>query len=260
MRFASAAADCWQGARRAALLAAVFAGLLAALAPDVSSAANGVVPMPRLRPPYKGPATARASVDPAAVIAPANKPPAAFNPNSRFSRDEQAALANINDYFNSFRQMEGQFIQFGPHGEQSEGVFFLSRPGMIRFHFSPPSKLDIISNGDTVAIKDGRAGTQDLYPLSKTPLRYLLADRIDLTSENLVQQVRQESDLISIVIVEKQAFVEGKLTLIFDRKTYQLRQWIVTDAQGLNTSVNIYNTEVGKPQNPNLYRIDLSQH
>ncbi len=49
----------------------------------------------------------------------------------------------------------------------------------------------------------------------------------------------------------------GKLTLIFDRKTYQLRQWIVTDAQGLNTSVNIFNTQTGKPQNPNLYRITV---
>jgi outer membrane lipoprotein-sorting protein len=215
--------------------------------------------MPRLRPPYKGVATAPAwaPADPAAVIA--AKPQFQFNPSSRFSRDDQVALAGINDYFNSFRLMEGQFIQFGPHGEQSEGVFFLSRPGLIRFHFSPPSKLDIISNGDTVAIKDGRAGTQDLYPLSKTPLRYLLADHIDLTSENLVQSVRQEPDLISLVIVERQAFAEGKLTLIFDRKTYQLRQWIVTDAQGLNTSVNIYNTETGKPQNPNLYRIDVGQ-
>jgi len=235
---------------RAGLLLAIAAGFCCATLAEAAA-----VPKPRLRPPYKGPATAAVSANPAAAIATAPVP--AFNPNSRFSREDQIALANINNYFNSFRQMEGQFIQFGPRGEQSEGVFFLSRPGLIRFHFNPPSKLDIISNGDSVAIKDGRAGTQDLYPLSKTPLRYLLADRIDLTSENIVQQVRQESDLTSIVIVERAAFAEGKLTLIFDRKTYNLRQWIVTDAQGLNTSVNIFNTQTGKPQNPNLYRITI---
>jgi outer membrane lipoprotein-sorting protein len=236
---------------RAGLLFAIASGFFIATLAEAAT-----VPKPRLRPPYKGPATAPLAPNPAAAIAAAPMP--AFNPNSRFNREDQIALANVNNYFNSFRQMEGQFIQFGPRGEQSEGVFFLSRPGLIRFHFNPPSKLDIISNGDSVAVKDGRAGTQDLYPLSKTPLRYLLADRIDLTSENIVQQVRQESDLTSIVIVERAAFADGKLTLIFDRKTYQLRQWIVTDAQGLNTSVNIFNTQTGKPQNPNLFRIDLS--
>ena len=52
------------------------------------------------------------------------------------------------------------------------------------------------------------------------------------------------------MIIEKSALVDGKLTLIFDRKTYELKQWIVTDAQGLNTSVAIYNITTGKPQDP----------
>ncbi len=146
--------------------------------------------------------------------------------------------------------MEGQFIQFGPTGDQSEGVFFMSRPGKIRFHYSAPSRLDVISDGSSVAIEDGRANTQQLYPLSKTPLRYLLSDQIDLTSDQLVDSVREEPDLISVLIVEKSALVEGKLALIFDRKTYELRQWIVTDAQGLNTSVAIYNVTTGKQPRP----------
>ncbi len=55
--------------------------------------------------------------------------------------------------------------------------------------------------------------------------------------------------------MDRKARVPGSLTLIFDRKTYELRQWVVTDAQGLNTSVAIYDTATGKPQNPNLFRI-----
>ncbi|MBN8993852.1 MAG: outer-membrane lipoprotein carrier protein LolA [Rhizobiales bacterium] len=151
--------------------------------------------------------------------------------------------------------MQGQFIQFGPHGEQSEGVFYIQRPGKIRFHYSPPVRLDVISDGRQVAVRDMRAMTQDLYPLSKTPLRYLLAENIDLTSDRLVRQVRQERDLIAVVIVEKTAFTDGKLTLVFDPKTYELKQWIITDAQGLNTSVAIYNATTGKAVDPKLFRI-----
>jgi outer membrane lipoprotein-sorting protein len=207
------------------------------------------VPLPHLRPPGKGDAVG-------AVTAAARAPVAVqVDPNSPFTPAQQTTLANINAYFNSFSLMEGQFIQFGPSGEQSEGVFFLSRPGKIRFHYKPPSRLDVIADGSSVAIKDGKTNTQDLYPLSKTPLRYLLSKRIDLTSKAIVSAIKEEQDLIALVILEKSAFVEGKLTLIFDKKTFALRRWVVTDAQGLNTSVDIFNVTTGKAQDPNLFRI-----
>ena len=223
-------------------VALAFAVLMAADFGAMAGAPVDPVPNPRPRPAGAPQATA-VSVAPAqSASAAVLRRPASGDP-----------LVNINNYFNSFRTMEGQFIQFGPNGEQSEGVFFMTRPGRIRFHYNPPSKLDVVSDGSSVAIKDGRTRTQDLYPLNATPLRYLLSDRIDLTSANIVRGIREEADLISLVIADGSA--QGKLTLIFDRKTYALRQWVVTDAQGLNTSVAIYNTATGKPQNPNLFRI-----
>ena len=229
------------------LLAAVVAAVCIAL----PAYALDPVPLPHLRPPGAIP---RDGVD--AVTAVARAPVAVqVDPNSPFTPKQQTTLANINAYFNSFSLMEGQFIQFGPSGEQSEGVFFLSRPGKIRFHYQPPSRLDVISDGSSVAIKDGKTNTQDLYPLSKTPLRYLLGKRIDLTSSSIVSAIKEEQDLIALVILEKTAFVEGKLTLIFDKKTFALRRWVVTDAQGLNTSVDIFNVTTGKAQDPNLFRI-----
>jgi outer membrane lipoprotein-sorting protein len=229
--------------------------LLAEVAPT-ATAAGDPVPLPRLAPAYSPAAHARAADATAAIARPQTAP--AISANSRFNRNQQIALHHINEYFNSFRMMEGQFIQFGPNGEQSEGVFFLSRPGRIRFRYGPPARLDVIADGSSVAIRDNRNNTQDLYPLSKTPLRYLLADAIDLTSQDIVDAVREEADLIALIIVEKSTFVEGKLTLIFDRKTYELRQWVVTDAQGLDTSVAIYNVRIGRPQKAGLYRITVS--
>src|SRR5690606_36099036 len=138
---------------------------------------------------------------------------------------------------------------------ESQGVFFISRPGKIRFQYKPPVRLDVIADGRSVAIRDNKAQTQDLYPLSKTPLRYLLDRNVNLAS--VVSDIRVEPALISATIVEKSKLVEGKLTLISDRQTYELRQWLVTDAQGLNTSVAIYNTTTGKKPDPALFRIYL---
>jgi outer membrane lipoprotein-sorting protein len=218
-------------------------------------AAGDPVPLPHLRPANAGGGSS-SSAGSAADAAARPDVQVQIDPNSPFTPQQQVALANISAYFNSFSLMEGDFIQIGPNGDQSEGVFFIRKPGRVRFHYNPPARLDVIADGSTVAIKDGKSGTQDMYPLSKTPLRYLLAQNIDLTSSNLVSQVREESDLVMVTIVQKGAFAEGTLTLIFDKKTYELRQWQVTDAQGLNTSVAIFNTIIGKQQtDPNLYRI-----
>jgi outer membrane lipoprotein-sorting protein len=165
-------------------------------------------------------------------------------------------LNKINSYFNAIRTMQGRFIQFGPNGEQSEGVFFISRPGKIRFHYSPPVKMDIIADGSQVAVRDSKVMTQDLYPLSKTPLRYLLADQIDLTSSNIVRQMIQEPDLTSLVLRQDSAFADGSLKLIFDNKTSELRQWVVTDSQGLDTSVAVYDVEVGHAPDPSNFKIN----
>ena len=233
-----------------AALACVF--VLTGLAGS-AAAASGQIPMPRLRPAYKGMATLTNPANPAnAAIA---QPPFRADPNSPFTVEQQRMLANVSAYFNSFRIMEGRFVQFGPHGEQSQGVFFMTRPGRIRFHYSPPSKLDVVADGSSVAIRDGRTRSQELYPLAATPLRYLLAEHVDLTSQKVVQSVHEEPDLVSLAISNHSSAAQGKLTLIFDRKTFQLRQWVVTDIQGLNTSVAIYDTATGKPQNPNLFRI-----
>jgi outer membrane lipoprotein-sorting protein len=246
-------------ARRFAMRLAMAAclGVLVAM----PALAGSGVPLPRQRPALPASASGGA---PAASATPAaadgSQPDNPFltkksHGPSHFTAEQQQVLAEISTSLNSFRTMEGQFIQFGPHGEQSEGVFFISRPGKIRFHYRPPVKLDVISDGHNVAVRDNRAMTQDFYPLSKTPLRYLLADQIDLTSDRLVSELRQEPDLIAAVIVERSAFVDGKLTLVFDRKSHDLKQWIVTDAQGLNTSVAIYNVSVGKQPDPGLFKI-----
>jgi len=239
---------------------------LAAVRPAAADSVNAGVPLPHLRPSGAAPgggggggAAPRNATDAATAVA---RPPVApaYNPNSPFSPEQQVALANATAYFNSFALMQGDFVQIGPNGEQSEGMFFISRPGKIRFHYNPPARLDVIADGSSVAIKDGRAGTQDLYPLSKTPLRYLLAAQVDLTSPALVNAVQVATDLVTVTILQTSAFAQGKLTLIFDRKTSELRQWQVTDAQGLTTSVAIFNTITGKPQDANLFRIAVNSN
>jgi outer membrane lipoprotein-sorting protein len=169
------------------------------------------------------------------------------------------ALARINDYFNGIRTMSGDFIQFGPTGGRAEGSFVMARPGKVRFDYSPPARIDIIADGKSVVVRDRKRATQDVWPLSKTPLRFLLADKIDLLKDANVTDVRTEGDNTIVVIQESTVFGDGKLTLFFDTATTELRQWIVTDAQGLDTTVAVYNLKPGVKADPKLFAIDYQR-
>jgi outer membrane lipoprotein-sorting protein len=171
--------------------------------------------------------------------------------------DRTLVLQNISNYFNSIRTMQGQFIQIGPNDERSEGTFYLSRPGKVRFRYQPPVRVEVVADGKSLSVEDKTAGTQDLYPLSKTPLKALLANHIDLTSSEIVGDIREDGDLISVQLAEP-TFGDGRLTLIFDKATYELRQWVVTDARGLNTSVALFNVTTGQPIDPRIFRIYIT--
>ena len=165
------------------------------------------------------------------------------------------AAQRIADHFSSVRSMSGEFVQFGPRGEQTGGKFFLERPGKIRFNYEAPSNFKVISDGQSVVILNSKMRTSDLYPLSKTPLKLLLDDRIDLTG-NKVKSVTEEDDLTTIKLSDKQVFGSSTITMMFDPKSYDLRQWTITDAQGKDTTVMVFNVKVGGSFPADTFKID----
>ena len=162
---------------------------------------------------------------------------------------EQAATAEetlraISKEFTAVPTMMGEFVQFGPNGEQSGGTFYIQRPGKIRFNYEEPSPIRIISNGRTVAVNNKKLKTWNFYPLSKTPLKLLLDDKLDL-NDSSIKSVSTEGDITTIVMSNKKAFGKSEITLLFDPASYDLRQWTIKDAQGKETSVMVFNVEKG---------------
>lgn len=167
------------------------------------------------------------------------------------------AAQKIADHFSAVKTMTGEFVQFGPRGEQTGGKFFLERPGKIRFNYDGPSKFQVIADGQSVVILNKKLKTSDLYPLSKTPLKLLLADRIDLSGDR-VKNVKEEDDLTTIQLGDKSVFGNSKITMMFDPKSYELRQWTITDAQGKDTTVMIFNTREGVNFAADTFKIDYT--
>nr|WP_255617025.1 outer-membrane lipoprotein carrier protein LolA [Aurantimonas sp. VKM B-3413] len=139
--------------------------------------------------------------------------------------------------------MHGNFIQFDPSGRQSEGKFYIERPGKVRFDYAN-TPLRVIADGSNVAINNKKLNTWDLYPLSKTPMKLLLDRRINLSDAN-IQSVKEEPDSTTIVMGDSSVFGSSRITMLFDPKSYDLKQWTIRDQQGKDTTVMIYDVKEG---------------
>ncbi len=168
------------------------------------------------------------------------------------------AAQDIANKFSSVKTLTGSFVQFGPRGDQTGGTFYIERPGKIRFNYNKPSPIRVISDGQSVVINNRKLDTWDLYPLSKTPLKLLLSNQIDLSTKS-VKSVKQEPDMTTIVLGDKSIFGNSTISMMFDPKTSDLRQWTITDAQGLDTTVMITDVRTGVRFADDMFKIDYTR-
>ncbi len=179
-------------------------------------------------------------------------------PVSALAQAPSGVAQQIADHFSSVKSMQGEFVQFGPRGEQTGGKFFIQRPGMLRFNYDAPSPMRVISDGRNVVIGNSKMKTWSLYPLSKTPLSLLLSDRIDLSTK-MVRNVKEETDLTTIVLGDRSIFADSTITRMFDPKSYELRQWTITDNQGKDTSVMIFNVKTGVQFDQSVFKVPYEE-
>lgn len=197
--------------------------------------------------------------------APINNPFAALlgkPANANTLDDKQRAIvARVNDYLSKIQVLSGKFVQIGPDGRRSTGEFFIAKPGRVRFEYDPPSPIAVIADGSAVAVRDQRLAQQDIYPLSETPLRFLLANNVNLEKDTKLIAVDADDVYVTVVLEEKNTIVgTSRLMIMFSAKDMQLKQWTVTDPQGYDTTVAVYDLDTSKRPDPGLFKIDYTNY
>ena len=88
-----------------------------------------------------------------------------------------------------------------------------------------------------------------------------MADKIDLMRDTHVTAVTTDEMFVSIVVEEKQALIgTSRLMMMFDAKSLELRQWVVTDPQGFDTTIAVSNLDSNRRPDPNMFRIDYTDY
>jgi outer membrane lipoprotein-sorting protein len=154
-------------------------------------------------------------------------------------------LARVNAYLNSLDLAQGSFVQISPNGETSDGQFFIRRPGRIRFEYTPPNPTLVVSDGVWVVVFDLRTCDQQTVPLNQTPLDLLLRERVNLSTEGAVRKIEKDGGQLRITAINPKDPDQGSMTMIFSDNPLELRQWVVTDAQGQATTVILNSMQRG---------------
>ncbi len=174
--------------------------------------------------------------------------------------EQETAVNGISDYLNSFTTLQGEFTQVSPKGNLSRGVFYISKPGKMRFEYAPPNPFLIVSDGTWLTVKNVKKEKGDQFPLSQTPLRLVLANKVDILNETNVLDFQAQDGILSVTIEDKKTTLgSGQLTLVFDQTRNALQQWVVVDGKGRRTTVTLENVVAGIEPDPKLFVVKINR-
>ena len=172
-----------------------------------------------------------------------------------YTDQQKADLDKVSAYLNAIHSLKADFVQIGPDGSVAQGELDIQKPGQMRFAFNPPSPMLIVATDGNVYVKNSRLNTVDRYSLSNTPLGILLNENLDLKTNRSVLGVFEQSG--ALIVQARSALNQNRsnITLVFSLPTIELRQWIVKDNQGGNTTVALGNVQIGARLDPGDFTV-----
>lgn len=173
---------------------------------------------------------------------------------------QQISLPEISGYLNRLQTATGGFTQINGDGTISTGDIYIKRPGRVRFEYNPPDNSLVIAGGGSVAIFDPRSNTgPERYPLNQTPLSIILARDVDLTRARMVTGHTSDGTTTTVTAQDPENPQYGNIQLVFTANPVELRQWIITDDAGTQTTVILNNLQSGVQVRDILFNIQSAE-
>lgn len=185
------------------------------------------------------------------LIGPSSVTPAAA---ASLSAEDRAEVARVEKYFNSITSMRSTFLQASSTGNVAKGRVWLRRPGRMRFEYDPPSPILITSDGTLLTYQDLELKQTNQIPLFTSPLSVLVDADVRFEEQLLVDAVTKESNVLRITVRQRDDPAQGYVTLVFQDRPLELKQWTIVDAQQVSVKVALLDPEFGVTIPNELFR------
>lgn len=172
---------------------------------------------------------------------------------------EKVSLKELSRYLNALTTAEVEFTQINSDGSISTGKLYIHRPGRARFEYNPPDKNLVLAGSGTVAIFDAKSNQPpEQYPLSRTPLSIILANNIDLGREKMVVGHSVDGNTTRVRAQDPDHPEYGSIEMVFTAGPTELRQWIIRDDSGSETTVILGEMKKGGKMRSSLFNIAIA--
>ncbi len=172
-----------------------------------------------------------------------------------FAEIDKQLVDRAEKYLNGIAGMDGDFTQKTSDGQKDSGKFSLMRPGKIRLDYKK-APIQLISDGDDVYFYDQSLDQITTIAVSATPASVLVRKTIDLTNADLkVVDTKMNGSSYDVTLVMRENPGLGKMTVTFDLGNNTMLGWVVNDATGLVTTVNLKNLKTVKSFPKNFFEL-----
>ena len=176
----------------------------------------------------------------------------------KLSKQDVADLIRIEQHLNTSRTVRARILQVASDGSYAEGMLHIQRPGRMRLEYDPPNPTMVIADGINLIYVDRELDQATAILLRFSPAELILREDISFSSEDLlVTGFSRSPGVVRISLVHAKDPLEGRITLVFSDKPLELRKWVITDAQGIKTTVSLLGPEFGIKLDPNLFEFEM---
>lgn len=172
---------------------------------------------------------------------------------------EKISLQELSRYMNALTTAEADFTQINADGSISTGRIFIQRPGRVRFEYAAPDRTLVLAGGGQVAIFDAKSNQPpEQYPLSRTPLSIILAANVDLGRAKMVVGHTVDGNTTRVRAQDPEHPEYGSIELVFTAGPTELRQWVIRDDAGGETTVILGEMKKGGALKASLFNITVA--
>ena len=130
-----------------------------------------------------------------------------------------------------------------------EGDCIIEYPKKIFCLYKNRNKKTMVSNGKSLVIKNYASNQYYLYSLKKTPLELILDKNFLINQIKKLESRTIDNKYINFTIIKN----NNEINIFFDKKTLNLIGWQTEDIYQNLSITFIYNLEINKAINKNLF-------
>ena len=164
---------------------------------------------------------------------------------SNASESQDELIIRAEKSIKKISTLQAEFTQISSDGSYAIGKLYFRRPFQMRLEYNVEQPFNLITTRNWLIVDEPEKKRMTTYPLSETPLAFLLEEEFSLIANEFVTQSMIHNGLAEITLRKETGDRAGELILLFEPNQMNLRGWKIIDAMGIETKVTLQNEIYG---------------